>query len=321
MFGNNMTQCSTGQKPIQTLLHYAPKWSRKKETSVANLTCPFPMCCFFKLIASQLGPPASMDPSPYKHLLLAGMHVSKDRSSSELYLEGFSGFRKWISFKFLHVSPRQSFPHSHTKHSVVETQMWWFWVSSTPTCPHILNAAGGIFRRGIFQWFTWIFVSIKSNSLLIWCVFQFGDLVFQFGDLVFQCWFGVDVYVFFPRFETMPDTPLALLLSTLATPWNIKMRWGEEIEWLSPTANQKKTCRGVFDLVLGQEQGISNSIHINWFPSLLEWLPYQSINCNQAILPKRDIVKKEEPKDVTGCHRLFWEIDFKFKTRCDRPFW
>lgn len=166
---------------------------------------------------------------------------------------------------------------------------------------------------GVSVW--WIVI-----LLVIWCFIFFSLMRFCYWwlgvSMLIWCW----IYVFFTFWNDArcPHWPFCCQL----LPPRETLRWdGGSNRMFVANGKPKNPCRGIFDLVLSQEQGISNSIHINWFPSLLEWLPYQSINCNQDVLPNRDIFKKEEPKDVTGCHRPCWETDFKFKTWCDRPFW
>ena len=162
------------------------------------------------------------------------------------FLYIWKGFRsKWISFKSLHVSGRRSSPHSHTKHSVVETQkiiysspfkMWWFWVSSTPTVCLAGNYSSSYppprgslavlsAHSQCFQWhLQWCYLPMIHLNLvwknqikqfdLMGCDF-IGDLVFhfvcQFDEvllLVNWC-FNVDLVLILCFFHVLviPDAP------------------------------------------------------------------------------------------------------------------
>ena len=193
------------------------------------------------------------------------------------------------------MSGRQSSPHSYTKHSVIEPKrgkssefMWWFWVYSTPTVCLVGNYSSSTWKLGSLESTT-----IGDCDPILSAHSQCCRWHLQWWYLPLihlqQCWFDGSVWID-GRWVTIWYEFVGLMvydsMNNLClgdTPWPpLALRYQlwppvEEIEWwvVADGKPNKKTCHGVFDLVFGQGQGISNSIHISWFPSLLEWLPYQ----------------------------------------------
>ena len=184
--------------------------------------------------------------------------------------------------------------------------MWWFWVSSTPTVCLAGNYSSSYppprgslavlsAHSQCFRWhLQWCYLPVIHLNL-VWKnqIKQFVDLVFQFDGLWFYVillviwcfiffslmrfcywWLGVSmliwcwIYVFFTFWNDArcPHWPFCYQL----LPPRETLRWdGGSNRMFVANGKPKNPCRGIFDLVLSQEQGISNSIHINWFPSLL----------------------------------------------------